>query len=51
MDTSMDDFIAELGKQVWKDKEERMKAVWDNIVNPRRDHAAEVERKRLLGLD
>lgn len=49
---SLDDFIAELKAEVWKDKEQRMKAVYDNIVNPKRDHAEDVrERKRLLGLD
>ena len=47
----IDDFAKELQAQVWEEKQERMKAVWDNIVNPRRDHSAEAERKRLLGLD
>lgn len=47
-----DDFIAELKAEVWKDKEKRMKEIYDNIVNPKRDDEIESrERRRLLGLD
>lgn len=50
--TSLDDFIAELKAEVWKDKEQRMKAVYENIMNPKRDYSSDIqERKRLLGLD
>lgn len=50
--TWLDDFTSELKSEAWKIKEKRMKEIYDNIVNPRRDDEAESkERRRLLGLD
>lgn len=47
----IEQFANELDNQVRIDKQVRMDAIYQNIVNPKRDHARDKERNRLLGLD
>lgn len=50
--TWLDTFADDLKAKAWEDKQQRMKEIYDNIVNPRRDDEIESrERRRLLGLD